>query len=46
MWIRDDKKIKQLNGQLEEVTKPVGPNLQREKKMCFKTSGFDYENPQ
>jgi len=31
MWITDDKKIKQLNGQLEEVTKPVGPDLQRDK---------------
>jgi len=39
MWIRDDKKIKQLNGQLEEVTKPVGPNLQREKKCVLKLLG-------
>ena len=30
MWIRDDKKIKQLNSQQEEVTKPIGPDLQRE----------------
>jgi len=31
MCRRDDRKIKQLNGQQEEVTKPVVPDLQREK---------------
>jgi len=39
MWIRDDKKIKQFNGQLEEVTKPVGPDLQKEKKRVLKLLG-------